>query len=698
MRFYFNKWVCFCLFLTLCIILSSCGKPSDNNVPKINSFNATKTDSKDLFGITFNWSILDVDGNVLTCKLDVDNDNVFDYTINDCTDASSQNHSYDDYGTFTAKLVIEDGQGGNTSAIDEVIISPDSISPTVSLESSKTDVTSKTEIVLTAAAKDDVGIARVEFFKDGAIIGSVDAEPYKQVITLDATDNGTVEFIATAYDLAGNASDSDVVTVTVNIPGEPDTTAPTIELDSSSLNVGEAGELVLIASAEDNVGIAKVEFYQEGVKLAEASIAPYEHRINLTADDNGTLIFAAKAYDAAGNVGTSNPISINVDIPSFTLQWCDPGNEVDYNSSCGVKLVEQDGKDGYLAFEVMPDSELPQTTAYFSVESEAPSGITYHWASEEATIGNGSGIINTLRVDAASSAALGTYEVTVSVTVDAVTKRVTGNFIVTKGPTEVGGIIDTDTTWALENSPYQLTSDVQLAYGATLTIEAGVEVRGDSYKLQTWGELKAIGTMNNPIHFRNVHLAPGTNNSPQEPYLIHIEYAVIEGGGLLEPTGNATYGSVILRDSVLEELSAYTHLWYPVADSYFERNIFIKTGGLDIGARDVNVYVRNNVFYQQHGDTYGNQFAVRAWAAYGTAKIVVEHNSFLSTDRVAVEVQNDGAMSATNNFWNTTNTNVIENMIYDKNDDLSLPDYIEYEPFLTEPHPDTPDPSPYLPS
>ena len=39
---------------------------------------------------------------------------------------------------------------------------------------------------------------------------------------------------------------------------------------------------------------------------------------------------------------------------------------------------------------------------------------------------------------------------------------------------------------------------------------------------------------------------------------------------------------------------------------------------------------------------------------------------------------------------NTTDANVINTMIYDKNDDLGIPYYVEYNPILTEPHPNTP--------
>jgi PKD repeat protein len=47
-------------------------------------------------------------------------------------------------------------------------------------------------------------------------------------------------------------------------------------------------------------------------------------------------------------------------------------------------------------------------------------------------------------------------------------------------------------------------------------------------------------------------------------------------------------------------------------------------------------------------------------------------------------------MTAVNNFWNTLDAEVIEKMIYDRNDDLNVFQYLKYEPFLTDPHPDTP--------
>ena len=47
-------------------------------------------------------------------------------------------------------------------------------------------------------------------------------------------------------------------------------------------------------------------------------------------------------------------------------------------------------------------------------------------------------------------------------------------------------------------------------------------------------------------------------------------------------------------------------------------------------------------------------------------------------------------MIVANNYWGTTNTSIIDSMIYDRNDDLNYYTFFTYRPLLTAPHPDTP--------
>ena len=55
--------------------------------------------------------------------------------------------------------------------------------------------------------------------------------------------------------------------------------------------------------------------------------------------------------------------------------------------------------------------------------------------------------------------------------------------------TDVGGIINADTTWDLAGSPYNITSAIQIDEGITLTIEPGVVVNSAGYPfgIEVWG-------------------------------------------------------------------------------------------------------------------------------------------------------------------------------------------------------------------
>jgi hypothetical protein len=106
-----------------------------------------------------------------------------------------------------------------------------------------------------------------------------------------------------------------------------DTTPPTVALTLSSDNVTTPGNLGLRATADDEAGVARVEFYERvaggdaaPVKIGEDVSEPYhlERRI-LSGAENGSHEFTAKAYDAAGNVGNSN-----VETAVFNLEAAEP--------------------------------------------------------------------------------------------------------------------------------------------------------------------------------------------------------------------------------------------------------------------------------------------------------------------------------------------------------------------------------------
>ena len=84
--------------------------------------------------------------------------------------------------------------------------------------------------------------------------------------------------------------------------------------------------------------------------------------------------------------------------------------------------------------------------------------------------------------------------------------------------TDVGGIIDTDTTWDLAGSPYNITSTVQIDEGVSLTIEPSVVVNGEGLNIKIWGVLNVIGTDISNIILNNVDIEPQTSAPQGVPF------------------------------------------------------------------------------------------------------------------------------------------------------------------------------------
>jgi len=82
--------------------------------------------------------------------------------------------------------------------------------------------------------------------------------------------------------------------------------------------------------------------------------------------------------------------------------------------------------------------------------------------------------------------------------------------------TAVSGAISANTTWSLAQSPYQVTADISVENGATLTIEAGVVVSFDAARnlTITSGALSARGTAGQPITLTSTLDATGGTPAP----------------------------------------------------------------------------------------------------------------------------------------------------------------------------------------
>ncbi len=96
-------------------------------------------------------------------------------------------------------------------------------------------------------------------------------------------------------------------------PTDPgDTQAPTAAITAPKTGETVNGTVAVTATAQDNVGVTKVELYVDGAVNGNVSQAPYTFNLDTTALKDGQHQLQVKAYDAAGNAGTSDPVTVNV--------------------------------------------------------------------------------------------------------------------------------------------------------------------------------------------------------------------------------------------------------------------------------------------------------------------------------------------------------------------------------------------------
>ncbi|MBL0030422.1 MAG: carbohydrate-binding protein CenC [Rhodanobacteraceae bacterium] len=223
--------------------------------------------------------------------------------------ASSATHSFTPAAGehfYYAKLTQDDGKilwsapvwvtqtgggGGDTTA------------PTVSASVTGTSGT----ITLNATASDNIGVANVEFLIDGVSRGSDSTAPYSLAFNSATLSNGTHALTARASDAAGNSTTSTAASFAVNNT-TADTTAPTV----TATETGSSGTITLGATASDNVGVSKVEFYVDNVLKGTDTTSPYALTLDSTTLSNASHALVAKAYDAANNIGTSATVNFTI--------------------------------------------------------------------------------------------------------------------------------------------------------------------------------------------------------------------------------------------------------------------------------------------------------------------------------------------------------------------------------------------------
>jgi hypothetical protein len=157
-----------------------------------------------------------------------------------------------------------------------------------------------------------------------------------------------------------------------------DSAAPSVSITSptSGASYTSAQSISIAASAQDNVGVSKVEFYEGSVLKGSDTSAPYSYDWSFSEADNGTHSFTAKAYDAAGNVASSAAVSVTIDIQPATAEYTAPA--MDY--------AEASGSDIDLGWHQLESVYGAPEGGYDIFVDGVDTGTTYRTTQQTATI------------------------------------------------------------------------------------------------------------------------------------------------------------------------------------------------------------------------------------------------------------------------------------------------------------------------
>ena len=91
-----------------------------------------------------------------------------------------------------------------------------------------------------------------------------------------------------------------------------DTTPPTTSITSPANGATVSGTINVTANASDNVGVTRVELYIDGVLRGTDTSSPYSIAWDTTTVSNGGHSLQTRAFDAAGNSGSSSTVNVTV--------------------------------------------------------------------------------------------------------------------------------------------------------------------------------------------------------------------------------------------------------------------------------------------------------------------------------------------------------------------------------------------------
>jgi len=186
----------------------------------------------------------------------------------------------------------------------------DATAPVVTIHSPAEGATVTGIVNIDLAATDNIGVTKIELYIGGVLYAESSSATASFSWDTSAYLDGNCTIEARAYDAANNVATS---SITVNVKNSTvvDTTAPVATITSPSDGSKLKGTTVKVnVSANDNVGVTKVELYIDGRLFGTSNSSTASFNWNIRNVSSGAHTLQAYAYDAAGNIGSSHLVTV----------------------------------------------------------------------------------------------------------------------------------------------------------------------------------------------------------------------------------------------------------------------------------------------------------------------------------------------------------------------------------------------------
>nr|WP_235216584.1 Ig-like domain-containing protein [Archangium violaceum] len=283
----------------------------------------------------------------------------------------------------------------------------DTAPPQVALTAPGNGETLTGAVTVSAMASDDFGVAAVDFYDGSTLIGTDSTEPFGVMWNTRSVANGSHTLVARTRDVAGH----EVASLPVTVTTDNDFVAPEVSLTSVSpgTRVAVKQQVWIYANATDNVGVTRVEFFQGGSSYPFDTAYSVDNtfRVQTSFSYTGQYVLTARAYDAVGNVGTSQQMTVMVvtETTPPAVSLTAPASGATLSGTVTLSANATDASSSISKVEFLVDGTLIAT------DTSWPYSLSWN----TLTVASGSHMLTARATDAQGNVATSTP---VSVTVD----------------------------------------------------------------------------------------------------------------------------------------------------------------------------------------------------------------------------------------------------------------------------------------